>query len=326
MNRRDTVFALAASLAVPRTAFAQSPKSPPRVAILWLGSPESDAKFREAFAQGMLERGYVDGKNCVLDESFLAGRNERIPQALADFLSRRPAVMVVAGSHAVHAARAATSTVPIVFVSVADPVGQKIVASLAHPGGNLTGNTILTEVLVVKRLELLREILPKAVEVGYLVDPTNPGSVTSFRGLAAPAKKLGIRLTQFDASNERELDRALAAIGGKRLDAVMLGRDAQFTVFRKKIIDSLARSRLPAFFAAGEGVVDGGLMTYSTNWRELVRNTASFVDRILKGAKPGDLPIEQPTKFELVINLRTAKALGITIPQSVLLRADEVIE
>jgi len=213
-----------------------------------------------------------------------------------------------------------------VAVTIADPVGQKIVASLARPGANITGNAILGEVLVAKRVELLREVLPKAKRVGYLANPSNPVTPAVLEHLRAAATKLGVDVVQFNASNVGELDEVLKVIANQRLDALMLGGDALFSIFGKRIAESVLKSRVPAIHAFSEAVIDGGLISYAASTQEFFHNAAKFVHRILNGAKPGDLPIEQPTRVEMFINLKTAKALGVTIPQSVLLRADRVIE
>lgn len=325
MRRRDTMLVLATWLLAPRVLLAQA-KTLPRVSIVYPGSPEHDKGLRDAFVQGLRERGYADAKNIVLDEAFNNGRNENVRQAIDALLRRKPAVLVVSGSHAAQAAKAATSTVPIVVATMGDPVAQGLVASLARPGGNLTGNFIFAEVLASKRLELLKELLPKAVEIGYVWNPSNPASTRNLNNMEDSAKRLGVRLTHLHVSSEATLDEVLASVPGRRLDAVLLSADNLNGVFRKKIVASLRASRTPAMHPASDAADDGALISYSSNVAEFFRYAATFVDRILKGANPGELPIEQATKFELVVNLKTAKALGIPVPQSILLRADRVIE
>ena len=319
------VLALAALLLFPAALFAQPPAIP-RIAILWPGAPGDETGTRAMLAQGLREHGYELGRNVLFDERWLGARNERASPAIGELIQGKPAVLVVAGSHSILAAKAATSSIPIVMATVGDPVSMGLVASLARPSGNITGNAMLTEVLGAKRFEILREILPNAKVIGYFSNASNAGFVSSMRPVEARAKKLGVQIVHFGGTNEAELERALGAMGSTRPDAVLFGADGLNLLFRQKINASLAANRIPAMHSFSEAVVDGGLISYAPSTGEFFRNAASFVDRILKGAKPGDLPIEQPTKFELVVNLKTAKALGITIPQSVLLRADRVIE
>ena len=324
-SQAPAVFLAVIALLLPAAVLAQA-AAVPRIAIVYMGTPETDREARESFAKGMSDRGYTNAKNVVFDEAFLKGRNETVRQTIDGLLRRKPAVIVVAGSHAAQAAKAATSTVPIVVATMGDPVAQGLVASLARPGGNLTGNFIFAEALGTKRLELLKELLPKAAEIGYLWNPTNPVAAWNVKNMDAAAKRLGVRLTHLRASSEAMLDEVLASLPGRRLDALLLSADGTSVVFRKKIVASLAASRIPAMYPSSTVAAEGGLISYASSGAEFWRNAASFVDRILRGAKPGDLPIEQATKFELVVNLKTARALGITIPQSILLRADRVIE
>ncbi len=321
---RIALFVLAASLLLLQVAFAQP--ALPRVAIVYNGTPEIDKNDRDTFEQAMRSDGYVDGKNMVLDSVFIGGRNEGLTRAIRDLIGRKPAVIVVWNSQATHAAKAATTTIPIVMGAVGDPVGQGYVASLARPGGNITGNATLTLALGAKRLEILKELVPKATQVGYIVNVANPGYPVAMQHVEASARNLGIRVVQFRATNEAELDSALLAVAAARMDAVIMTGDPLGNLHRRKIVESLSRTRMPAIHSFAEAVVDGGLISYTGDRAEFSRSAARFVDRILKGAKPADLPIEQPTKFNLVVNLKTAKALGITIPQTVLLRADRVIE
>lgn len=251
---------------------------------------------------------------------------ERLPEAIRDLLSRKPDVLVVGGSQAVHAAKAATSSTPIVMVSIADPAGQGIVASLSRPGGNITGNAILSEVLATKRLELLHEILPKAKRLGFLANPSNPVTPLILNPLRTAALKLGVDVIQFNASNVGELDEALKSIASRRIDGLIISQDVLAYVYGNRIADFLFRNRVPAIHGFSESVLAGGLISYAPSIEEYYRNAARFVARILNGAMSGDLPIEQPTRMEMFVNLKTAKALGITIPSTVLLRADRVIE
>lgn len=325
-RRRKLLLGLAASTMVPRALLGQTAKTLPRVAVLFNGSPETDKAFVKSFLNTMRELGYVDGRSFVLDVRHAEGRNDRLPEIIAEMLVRKPVAIVVSGSHAVWAAKKATTAVPIVMASVGDPVGQGLVASLARPGGNITGVAILTEAVALKRMELLRELFPKASRFGRLANPSNPFSRLVTKEMEAAAGRLGVELLTFNAASSGELDNALAAIADQRPPALLVGADGLFSTLRKKIVESLARSRIPAIYSTGDAVIDGGLMSYSHTLAETYPKSASYVHRILKGAKPADLPIEQPTRFELIVNLKTARAIGVKIPPSVLLRADRVIE
>lgn len=304
---------------------AQPPAALPRVAILHTGTPETDRKPRLSFLEGMREQGYVEGRNMLLDETYVAGREERFREIILEILGRKPAVLVLGGSQAVRAAKAATSTVPIVVFSMADPVGQGIAASLSHPGGNITGVAILSEVLIAKRLEILLEVVPNAKRIAYIANPKNPVMQSLAAAASAAAKRLGANLTVVAAATESELDQALKGVTRRQYDAVLMSQDVSAFVSRKMIAGALARNRVPAMHGFVESVEAGGLMSYSGGW-ETRRHAATFVRRILQGAKPGDLPFEQPTHMELVLNANAARDLGITFPQTVLLRAARVIE
>ncbi len=304
---------------------AQTPAALPRVAILHIGTPETDKERRLDFLQGLREQGYVDGKNLLLDETFVAGRDARLPEIIVEILGRKPAVLVVGGSQSVRAAKTATATVPIVVYSVADPVGQGIVPSLSRPGGNITGIAILSEILIAKRVEILLEVVPNARRIAYLANPKNPVMTALANVASTAAKRLGATVTVVKASNEAEIEEALKGITRRRFDAVLMSGDVTAFTNRKMIAELLALNRVPAMHGFAENVDAGGLMSYSAG-RGSSRHSATFVSRILKGAKPGDLPFEQPTQMELVLNVKAAKNLGITFPLTVLLRADRVIE
>lgn len=325
-RRRTLLLVLAASFAAPSRLLSQVAKPPPRVAIIFNGTADTDKIFIEPFFQAMRELGYVDGRNVVFDVRYAEGRNDRWPGIVSELLGRKPDVMALGGSVAIRAASKATSTVPIVMMSVANPVSQGLVASLARPGGNVTGNAILTEVVGLKRMELLREVFPKALRFGYLANPANPVYELIRKDLDLAARTVGIDLVRFHATNGGELDVALSAIRDQRIPALLVAEDSLLLVHRKKLVEFLLSNRIPSMLTQSSQVAEGGMMSYGINLPDLSRKSATYVHRILRGAKPADLPVEQPTKFELIVNLKTAKAVGITIPPSVLLRADRVIE
>lgn len=257
------VLAALCLLACVAPAAAQSLSTLPRVAILHVGSPESDKQERAAFAEGLRKQGYSDGKNMVLDESYIAGRNDKLPEIIREILARKPAVLVVGGSQSVHAARGATRTVPIVVYSMADPVGQGIVQSLAHPGGNITGIAILSEILIAKRLEILTETLPAARKIGHLSNPQNPMASALAGYASAAAKKAGVELVVLSASSASELQQVLKGLTRKNVDALLLGQDATLIVHRDLILKALAASRVPAMHGFSLLAEEGGLMSYS---------------------------------------------------------------
>ena len=279
----------------------------------------------QAFLQGMKAHGYEHGKNALLEEH-RADHIEQLPQMVEKVIESRPSVVVVGGTQAVLVAKRTTSTSPIVMASVGDPVGQGIVASLSRPGGNITGNAILSEVLASKRLELILEIVPQARRLGLLGNPANPLALRTSKMLTAAAKSRGRELVEVGVKNEAELAEALAQLPGRRLDAMIVGQDILLFAQRKRVVEGLLHARIPAVYGVTDAIEEGGLIGYAASNNEMWRNAAKFVHRILQGAKPGDIPIEQATRMEMILNLRTAKALGIAIPQSVLLRADRVIE
>jgi putative tryptophan/tyrosine transport system substrate-binding protein len=234
--------------------------------------------------------------------------------------------VLLQGSQAIWAGKKATSTIPIVMVSIADPVGQGLVASLGRPGENITGLAIVTEADVSKRLQLLSEILPRAARVAYLTNLSNPAMPPIWRSVSDAARRMDIALSLHDCKNVAELEAALAALSQQRPDGVVVEADALLSTSRRKIIDFLLREKLPSMWASPFGAPEGGLMSYGANFTENWRSAGRYIDRILKGAKPGDLPVEQPTRVQLIINQKTAQALGITIPPPLLLRADRLIE
>ena len=324
--RREFILCLAASVAAPGSILAQPGARTYRVAIVFNGSVDSDRVFLEAFLQGLRQHGYRDGVGVKLELSYAEGRTERALALIQEAVAREPAVIVLQGSGAGWAAKKATSTIPIVLAQIADPVGLGLAASLARPGGNVTGNSIQPEAFVPKSLELLHEILPNVRTVGVMTDPAMQAVPQLWAAVENTAKRLQVALERFDASTPEEIDRVLGAFAARRPGALLVFPMPLFGSHRRKIIESLTRDRIPAMLTS-TGTADlGALMSYLVNASDMWRNAATFVHRILQGAKPSELPFEQATRFEFSINLRTAKALGIKIPQSVLVRADRVIE
>ncbi len=307
------------------SAFGQAGKRVRRIALAFNGTPESAKPFLDAFVQGMGKLGYAQGRDYSLDVEYAQGRPETIPKVVGDLLRRDPEVLVLGGSTAVKVAKMATSTVPI-DADFAAPVELGLISSLARPGGNVTGVTNLSHTVGPKRLELLREILPGARRVAYLANPETLNFSAEWKTVESAARQLRMDLVRLDASGAERIDTVLAELPARRVDALVVGSAFLFLTYRRKIVDFCASHRIPAIHSYVEAVADGALAGYSASATESQRKLATYVLRILNGAKPADLPVEQPTKIELHINLKTAKALGIRIPQLVLLRADRVIE
>ncbi len=280
----------------------------------------------EVFVQGLREFGYVEGQNITIERRFSEGKYERLPDLAAELVRLKVDVIVAAASEPPIAAKHATETIPIVMTNHPDPVGRGLVASLARPGGNVTGLSLLTPELVGKELELLKEIVLRASRVAVLWNPTNAGHPLMLREAKVAAQSLRVQLQILEARGPDDFERAFATMMREGADALLVLSDGMFFIHRTRIAVLAAKQRLPAMFAQREYADAGGLMAYGASFRDNFRRAATYVDKILKGAKPGDLPVEQPTKFELVINLKTAKALGLTIPQSVLIRADQIFQ
>jgi len=272
------------------------------------------------------ELGYVEGKTVVIEPRHAAGRFDRLPELALELVRLKVDVLVVSGAPAAHAAKKATGTIPIVITNAADPVGTGLVASLARPGGNVTGLSDFNAGVITKRLELLKEVVPSASRIAILLNPANPTNPRQLKLVQAAAPAVGVTLLALEAKGADDIDRAFAAIRKERAGALVVVGDPMFSTHEKQILDGAARNRLPAIYSQAQWVDAGGLMCYGTNFPDLFHRAATYVDKILKGAKPADLPVEQPTRFELVINLKTAKAFGLTIPPSLLLRADRVSE
>jgi putative ABC transport system substrate-binding protein len=325
MDRRTFISALAGGLvATPLAGRAQQGRP---VRLGWLAIEPLPERL-EVFVQGLRDLGYVEHANLVLDERYGYGRAERLPELAADLVRLKPDALITIGTPASLAAQGATTTVPIVFI-VGDPVRSKLVASLSHPGANLTGLTIITTELNGKRVELLKEAVPSINRIAVLTDVAAAASFgpTSWREIETAASSKAIQLIPaLDVRDTEDLDAAFATAIKQRADGMLVGSSPVFGSWRKRIVALAAKTRLPVIYELRRFVEIGGLMSYGPDIDGIVRRAAIYVDKILKGTKPADLPVEQPAKVELVINLKTAKALGLTIPPSLRLRADEVIE
>src|SRR5437667_4836264 len=311
----------------PLAAEAQSAGKMPRIGVLML-PPRAGAggTYIQALREGLGELGYVEKQNLVLEIRWAEGKPDLLRGLAAELLSTRPDVLVTSGSEAILTLRRATDVVPIIMATVMDPVALGIVASIAHPGGNLTGLAILSLELTSKRLQLLKETVPRLSRVAVLWNPDNPGNALVLKEVETAAQALGLRWQGFAVQRPDKLVGAFEAFVDAQCNGILAIEDSVLFSHLSRIVESAARSRLPAVYAFRQFADAGGLMSYGPNIPDSFRRAAVYVDKILKGAKPADLPVEQPTKFELVINLKTAKALGLTIPRTLLLRADRVIE
>ena len=325
MRRREFITGVATTSAWPLVARAQQPI--PVVGFLNGTSPVTWAPFATAFRTGLKEIGYIEGQNVAIEYRWAEGRAGPLPALAAELIDRKPAVIVAAGGdQAVLAAKNATTTTPILFISGSDPVKLGLVASLNRPGGNLTGVTQFTAALEPKRFELLRETVPKARLIALLVNPDYPSSQTQVFEVQSAARAIGQGLVVVNANTESGIDAAVGDIVQKRSDAVLVGSDPFFTSQREKLVGLAALHKLPSIYQWRNFAAIGGLMSYGTDLTESYRLLGNYAGRILKGARPEDLPVQQLTKVELVLNLKTAKALGLVFPISLLGRADEVID
>jgi putative ABC transport system substrate-binding protein len=328
MRRRDFIKGIAGSAAAwPLAARAQQ-RATPVIGFLNPGSLETRRELIAAFHQGLAEAGYVEGKNVVIEYRWAEGRNDRLPALAADLVQHRVAVIVAAdGTAAAVAAKAATPTIPIVFMVGADPVELGFVESLARPGGNMTGVSALAVGTVAKRLQLVHELMPAAEEIAFLRNPTNPNfSALETRELQGAAVVLGVRLLLLNASSPPEIEEAFANIVAQRAGAFLLGTDPFFISARDQLVTLANRYRIPAIYPFREDVVAGGLISYGSSNRDSFRLVGDYTGRILSGNQPANLPVQQVTKIEMAVNLKTAQTLGLTVPLPLLGRADEVIE
>jgi putative ABC transport system substrate-binding protein len=298
----------------------------PRIGFLATVSPSTISDRVEAFRQGLRELGYVEGKNIVIEWRYAEGKADRLPGLAAELVRLKVDIIVTSGPVPTRSAKTATSTIPIVMTNDPDPVADGFIASLARPGGNVTGLSALTSESSGKRLEFLKEIVPRLSRVAVLRVPNYPGNAQAFRETELAARALSVQLQYLDVTDTKSIESAFREAVNGRADAVLLLGGSVFVLQRKQIAALAVKSRLPTIHYRHDFVEDGGLISYAPSLTDLTRRAATYMDKILKGAKPADLPVEQPTKFELVINLKTAKEIGLTIPQSVLYRADKVIK
>ena len=325
MNRRDSVLALLA-LGAPLRLMAQPSGTVYRIGFLGGGLPSTSKALVEGFREGMRDLGYVEGRNYILDFRWGEGRNDRLAELAAELVRAKVNVIVTSGEPAILAAKQATTTVPIVMGAVGDPVGAGIAASLARPGGNITGVSNLAAEMPGKWLQLLRDADPRLSHVAVLWSPANPTHQALWNEAQAAARKIGVKVMGVEFSSPDDFERNFSAMALNRVDGILVLPDPVTTSNRVKLADLLAKHRLPGIALFRESTEAGFLLSYGVSAFDNYRRAAAYVDKILKGSKPGDLAIEQGTKFELVINLKTAKALGLTIPPSLLRRADDVIQ
>jgi len=307
-------------------AEAQQPTKIPRIGYLSATHRSSVSARTEALRQGLRELGYVEGKNIIIEYRFADGRLDQVPQNAAELVRLRVDVIVTAGPTDTRAAKEATATIPIVMAFDSDPVGNGFVASLARPGGNITGLSTLAPEISGKQLELLKEIVPRLSLVAVLGTSTEPGNAQALREVEVAAGAFGVHLQHLDVRDSKDIETAFRAASKGRADAILMLNSPVLNPHRTQVVNLAVKSRLPVIYGQPEFVEAGGLMTYSVSFTDLFRRAATYVDKILKGTKPADLPVEQPKKFEFIINLKAAKQIGLTIPPNVLARADRVIK
>jgi putative ABC transport system substrate-binding protein len=328
MRRREFITLLGGAVATPLEARAQQPAIPV-VGFLHIYSPDDEAarRYVAAFQQGLKEAGFAEGQNVAVEYRWAQGHYDRLPGLAADLVRRQVAVLAATGGEpSPQVAKAATQTIPIVFTANGDPIAQGLVPNLNRPGGNITGVTIYGAAAVTKRLQLLHELVPQVAVIGFLMNPNHPNSNIEMEAAQMAARSLRKEMLVFNASSETELDAAFASMAQQRVGALIGGSDTFFITRRDQIISLAAHYRIPAIYYVREYAQAGGLMAYGNKISDMYRLVGVYVGRILKGEKPGDLPVQESTKFELMINLKAAKALGIEIPISMQLLADEVIE
>ena len=324
-ERRKFLIAAGSLLAFPLATVAQQPGKVPRIGYLSSLSPSVTALWDQAFRQGLRDLGWVEGKNISIDYRYAEGRTDRLPDLAADLVRQKVDVIVTSVTPDALAAQKATKVIPIVMATTGDPVAIGLVDNLARPGGNITGLSQIGGELNGKRLELLKEIVPQLSRVAVLWNPQNAGATISWKSIQLAARQLGVGLHSLEARSPNDFAKAFEDAARARAGGLIIIADPLFGGNLKRIADLAATNRLPSIFQTREFVDAGGLMAYGPDRSALFRRAAAYVDKILKGAKPSELPVEQPTKFELVINLKTAKAIGLAIPRSVLLRVDEII-
>ena len=320
----STFFLVVVILAFAHVAQAQNKSTLPRIGILYLGAPPNANV--DAFIRGLRELHYIEGKNILIEYRFAQGKAERLPELARELVQLRVDAIFTTGTPAIFAVKEATKTIPVIFFSTSDPVGTGVVASLARPGGNITGITALASDLWPKRLELLKEIFPKLTRVAMVWNKGNAGMALEAKATQEVAGPLGITVQDRGLKDPNDLEVVFAVMSKERPDGFLALMDPVLNSYQKQILDFLAEHRLPAIFENRTWVEAGGLISYGADYAEAHRRAAALMDKVLKGTKPADIPVEQPTKFELVINLKTAKQIGVTIPPNVLARADKVIK
>jgi putative ABC transport system substrate-binding protein len=326
MRRRYFITLLGGAAAAWPVAVRAQQSAMPVIGFLHPASPESYADQLRAFRQGLKEAGFVEGENVAIEYRWAENETDRLPALAAELVNRQVAVIAAPTTVAALAARTATATIPIVFMSPEDPVRQGLVASLARPGGNLTGINVFTGEVTAKRLELLREIVPKAARIAVLVNPKNPSAEMTLRDVEPAAHAMGLQIQTFNASTSREINETFATFVRERPDAIFVSIDPFLNSRRAQLVNLAARHAIPATFSNRDFVEIGGLMSYGANLVDTIRQVGVYTGRILRGAKPAELPVVQASKFELVINAETARMLGLTLPSTLLSVADEVIE
>jgi len=331
MRRREFIILLSGAavgwlLAAPAATRAQQAGKVYRIGYLSYSSSAANPHFNEAFRQGLRELGWVEGHNITIDARFAEGRSDRLPDLAAGLVRLKVDIIVGTSTQATLAAKNATETIPVVAANFGDPVELGLIESLARPSGNITGLSNIEVETFGKELELLKEIAPEARRVAVLSNPANPYHALAISNVKVAAQTLKVELQVLEARGSNEFDGAFAAMSKERVGALLVVTDTVFVLHRARLADLAAKNRLPSMYGLGEYVKAGGLISYGPNLSDLFRHAATIVDKILRGAKPADLPVQQPTKFELIINLKTAMALGLTIPPTLLARADELIE
>jgi putative ABC transport system substrate-binding protein len=326
LNRREIVTLLGGAAIWPMAATAQQLRKTPRIGVLLAGTPASFSTRAKAFLEGLRDHGYVEGRTIAIEWRWAQDKAERLPELAAELVGLNVDAIVTGGTPAAKALKSATRTIPIVMAIIGDPVAAGLVDSIARPGGNATGFSIVAPDLSGKRLQLLKEIIPGISSVAVMSNVANPQSQIELNEMQIGARTLGLRLQSIQISAEASLENAFERGTSARVQALIVLTDAVLYSQRGRIVALAAANRLPAMYFFREFVQEGGLMSYAPSDTDLFRRAATYVDKVLKGTNPGDLPVEQPTKFELVINLKTAKALGLDVPPTLLARADEVIE